>query len=110
MPAGVRLHHPELRGPAGGTVTYTLIHEGRPLKAPTDCWACGETHYHKTYHLNIDSVGDVVVSKKIFRRLKEAGLDELKAMGEVKNPEPIVLDMGDQTKPLVVSREHGPRS
>jgi hypothetical protein len=64
----------------------------------------------KTYHLALDGVGDVVVSKKVLRRLKEAGLDELEVMKEVKNPEPIVLDMGDQTKPLVVSREHGPRS
>lgn len=101
--SGIKLHHPDLRN-----CTYTLIHEGRPLKAPVECWVCGMTHTHKTYHLVLDAGGDVTVSEGVFKHLEDAGLEELQTKSEVKKPEPIVLDLGDTQRPLVVSREHGP--
>lgn len=97
---GVRLHHPDLRN-----CTYTLIHFGRPLTAPMMCWVCNQIHIDKTYHLGLDQVGDVVVSETVYARLREAGLDGLKATKEITNPEPQVLDMETKTRPIVVSRE-----
>ena len=98
---GVRIQHPSLRN-----CTYTLIHEGRPLRAAIRCSVCGLTHHHKTYHLALDGAGEVVVSEAVFERLKEAGLDELRPLGGVRNPEPqrIVMN-GFPAPPLVVSRE-----
>lgn len=102
---GIKLHHPELRN-----CTYTLIHEGRPLTAPHLCWVCGMTHFHKTYHLMLDSAGDITVSETVFQRLEEAGLDELQPKTEERKPPRMVVGMnGNGKRPLVVSREHGPR-
>lgn len=101
---GVKLHHPDLRN-----CTYTLIHDGRALRQPMACYVCGITHHHKTYHLGLDAGGNVVVSEEVFKNLEEAGLDELQAKSELKKPPAQRLDMGDTQKPLVVSREHGPR-
>jgi hypothetical protein len=98
--SGIRLNHPNLR-----SCTYTLIHEGRELKAPVNCGVCGNVHYHKTYHLGLDTIGDVVVSETVFQRLKEAGLDELKVLNEVKKPEPMRVDMNTAVQTLVVPRE-----
>lgn len=100
---GIRLHHPELRN-----CVYTLIHQGRPLVRPMLCPMCHYIHAHKTYHLGLDGVGDVVVSEVVFARLEEAGLGELRASQEVRRPERMVMDMNDTRAPLVVSREHGP--
>lgn len=99
--AGIRLHHPELRN-----CVYTLIHEGRPLKRVVPCGLCGFKHYHKTYHLTLDGMGDVVVSETVYERIKEAGLDELKVLSEVQNPDPQVVDTNSvPEKQIIVSRE-----
>ena len=72
--SGVRLHHPQLRG-----VTYTITNYAVTLAAPMFCWACSGgpegdpatpravIHTFKTYHLQIDAAGDVVVEKTSFR-------------------------------------------
>jgi hypothetical protein len=100
---GVRLHHPSLRN-----CTYTLIHEGRPLTAPHMCNLCKQTHFHKTYHLGLDQLGDVVVSETIYERIKEAGLDELQATKEILSPDPQRIDMSKPQEQLtIVSREKG---
>ena len=98
---GVRLHHPSLR-----SCTYTLIHEGRPMHAPVACGVCGMTHYHKTYHLGLDAIGDVVVSETVYERVKEAGLDELKVLDEVRRPDPLRVDLNTAgQRELVIPRE-----
>lgn len=101
---GVRLRHPSLRN-----CTYTLIHPGRPLRFPTQCWVCKAVHYDKTYHLALDALGEVVVSEVVYQRLQEAGLDELQAVSEVAQPEPLIVAMDGTAPPLVVSRENGHR-
>ena len=102
--SGVRLHHPDLRH-----CTYTLIHFGKPLVQPMFCWVCNQTHIHKTYHLGLDQVGDVVVSEEIYASLQEANLDGLVATKEITSPEPQRLEgPGPDTtlrRPLVVARE-----
>lgn len=100
---GIRLHHPSLRN-----CTYTLIHEGRPVASPEgiECAVCNRRHYHKTYHLALDAIGDVVVAEEVYAHVKDAGLDELKVLGEIRSPEPQRLDMNTNGhKQLVVPRE-----
>jgi len=101
--SGIRLHHPSLR-----SCTYTLIHEGRAVADPEGiaCAVCNRRHYHKTYHLALDAVGDVVVAEEVYAHVKDAGLDELKVLGEIKKPEPQRLDLNTTTQQkLVVPRE-----
>jgi hypothetical protein len=69
------------------------------------CGVCGGTHFHKTYHLGLDAIGDVVVSETVFERIKEAGLDELKVLNGVSKPEPMRIDMNATNKQIVVPRE-----
>jgi hypothetical protein len=99
---GVRLHHPEFR-----SCTYTLVHLGRPLTVERRCGVCGYVHFHKTYHLGLDNVGDVVVSEVVYSRLREAGLGDLKVLNEIKTPEPMRMDMNAVGQERVVSREEG---
>lgn len=97
---GVRLHHPDLRN-----CTYTIIHFGVRLTQPMFCWVCQRMHIHKTYHLGLDQVGDVTVSETIYAYLQEAGLEELQATKEDRDPPPVFVDTGHQRKVIVVSRE-----
>lgn len=101
---GIRIQHPSLRN-----CTYTLVHQGRPLRAPIVCRVCGLVHHHKTYHLALDALGEVTVSETVYERLKEAGLDELKAKGKDPKPEPQRIVMNGAAPTLVVSRESGTR-
>jgi hypothetical protein len=100
-PVGIRLHHPNLR-----SCVYTLVHFGRPYTQPFQCGLCLQVHMHKTYHLSLDAVGDVVVSETVFRMLEAVGLNELQAKREVL-PEVQVLDFNNPHNPNVVSREEG---
>ncbi len=97
---GVRLHHPELRN-----CTFTIIHFGRPLTHEMLCPVCKLLHTHKTYHLALDALGDVVVSEVIYARLKDADLGELIATKEIAKPEPLRVDLGAAPPTNVVSRE-----
>ena len=113
---GVRLHHPTLR-----SVIFTITNFAVPLKAPMFCWSCSGgaegdpatpravVHTHKTFHLNIDAVGDVVVAEPIVEMMQRTGLlEELTAMKGIARPEKQVIALGGQPKaPLTVSREHG---
>lgn len=115
---GVRLHHPELRN-----VTFTIENYAVPLKAPMFCWSCSGgaendpnrprsiVHTYKTFHLNIDQVGDVVVSEEIYEMMKRTGLlGDLSAKKEILVPEAVRVEMGKQEAPVTYSQEHGPRS
>jgi len=101
---GIRIHHPSLRN-----CTYTLVHEGRPLTRPMRCPVCQQVHWHKTYHLALDGMGDVVVSEVVLARLREAGLGDLKVIREIKKPDPQVVDTTKLPNLTVVSRENGDR-
>jgi hypothetical protein len=92
--SGVRLHHPELRN-----VTYTITNYAIPLKAPMICAPClGVVHTFKTYHLNIDNAGNVVVAEELTEMMKRTGLLReagLTPMETIRKPEPMVIDTGD---------------
>lgn len=113
MPAGVRLHHPFLR-----SCVFTITNYAVRLVAPMYCWSCsgapeGQSqrpiiHEFKTFHLTIDAVGDVVVAEGIYELMKRNGLlEDLRAMKEIRTPDPMRLDLGQFKVPVTVSREKG---
>jgi hypothetical protein len=64
-------------------------------------------HTHKTIHLNIDAVGDVVVHEGIYDLMKRNGLlEELTATREV-TPESMRIGMGEFQQVLTYDREKG---
>lgn len=83
MGKGVRLHHPDLRN-----CTIAVAHPERRYPEPWFCPRCQLYHEFKTYHLEIDSVGDVVVEETvIFAKLEAIGFAGFAAMGVVAKPE-----------------------
>jgi len=118
MMAGVRLHHSTLRN-----VTYTITNYAVPLKAPMFCWSCSGgaegasprvvIHEYKTYHLDIDAAGDVVVSEELVEMMRRTGLLKeagLAAVNGIVKPEMQMIQHGTMTPPLTVDRENGVRS
>jgi hypothetical protein len=83
--AGVRLHHPTLRG------GIYLVKHFRRYRYPFACPTCGTVHIQKTYHLNLDNGGFTIVSPEVLARLKEVGLAGLEIMNEVEKPPAITL-------------------
>jgi hypothetical protein len=84
---GVRLSHPTLRG-----VTYTLELRGRPYAEPIGCPVCNRFHEVKTYHLNLDGNGDVIVSETVYENLRKGGgLGQLRFANAVANPPAVGL-------------------
>lgn len=84
---GVRLTHPTLKG-----VTYTLELKGRPYTEPLACRVCKQFHSTKTYHLNLDSSGGVVVSETVYESLRKGGaLGELRFENAVSDPPQVGL-------------------
>jgi hypothetical protein len=118
MMAGVRLHHSELRN-----VTYTITNYAVPLKAPMFCWSCSGglegasprvvIHDHKTFHLNINAAGDVVVAEELVEMMHRTGLLKeagLAAVNGIVKPEMQVVQHGTMSPSLTVDRENGVRS
>ena len=55
------------------------------------CPTCHTVHERKTYHLNLDDTGAVIVSPVVFERLKEIGLAGLEIVNEVAKPPPLIV-------------------
>lgn len=92
---GVRLHHPTHR-----SCTFLAEDVTRPYRVPVTCPVCSAAHgapvqHHvKTYHLDLDSEGDVIVSETVFARLKTMpGLAGLFPKNEVAKPPDLVIGM-----------------
>jgi len=87
---GVRLHHRNL-----ANCVFVADDLRRRYQVPFDCVLCGKAHDHKTYHLNLDTDGNVIVSPKVFERLREIGLigEDLEVLNEVREPPPIIIGM-----------------
>jgi hypothetical protein len=80
----VRLRHPSLQD-----VNFNVVHYRR-YRAPFYCANCREIHTLKTYHLRLDSHGEVVVSDVIYERLAELDGLPLRKVGKAK-PKPMRL-------------------
>lgn len=113
--AGVRLHHHELR-----SCTFTVTNYAIPLVAPMFCWSCSGgpegaaprvvVHTHKTYHLQIDAAGDVIVAEELAQKLTDWGLFReagLHAMATVSSPPALVIHHGQMDVPTTVDMEVG---
>lgn len=85
MAGGIRLRHPTLKS------GLYLVKHYRRYKYPMACPTCHTIHERKTYHLNLDEAGSVIVSPVVFERLKEIGLAGLEIENEVLNPPPLVV-------------------
>lgn len=89
---GIRLQHVNDR-----SVTYSIADESRPYRVPLACTGqivingelrpCGRTHVFKTYHLNLDETGAVIVSQTIWERMAAKFLAAgFRLANEVKEP------------------------
>lgn len=89
--AGVRIQHASAR-----SVTLTLVDGSRPYREPLACLApmvvrgelrpCARTHTHKTYHLNLDETGAVVVSPEVWAYLQRIPGNPFQVANEVARP------------------------
>jgi hypothetical protein len=96
---------------------FTVVHHRR-YAAPFACPTCStivdgkwiETVWHerKTYHLKLDSNGEVVVSREIHERLRELRALPLVTVGPELRPEPITLRVGGPLQRFQVF-EHVPK-
>jgi hypothetical protein len=93
MPS-VRLHHESLRAPA-----TVAVECARGYVQPYQCPLCGTTHMHKTVHLNLDDKGDVIVSKEVWKEIKDVPDLPFKAANEIKKPPKIILSLNDYDGP-----------
>lgn len=101
---GVRLAHPSLRG-----ITYVVEDPFRPYTVPYLCQTCQTTHNMKSYHLELDGEGAVIVSTTVYERLQELGMAGLVLMNEVKEPPPITIGFaGMQVIPRIVEHKVQP--
>jgi hypothetical protein len=87
--SGLRLHHV-----SASSVTYTLVDGSRPYQTPIDCWRCARTHLHKTYHLDLDGTGHVIVSAEIWDRLQRIPDNPFTLANEVAKPPRQRLSLG----------------
>lgn len=71
MPAGVRVVHPTLRNER-----LVMVDGERPYPVPYLCRECGLAHTHKTYHLDLDAEGGVVVSVEVAKALERLGMTQ----------------------------------
>ncbi len=65
MAEGVRVRHRSER-----SCRLVLVDASRAYVTPQLCPACHTTHTFKTYHLDLDETGAVIVSAEIVERLK----------------------------------------
>lgn len=101
--AGVRIRHPIARN------GLFLVKHYRRYPVPFYCERCKVFETQKTYHLDLDDAGTVIVSPVVFERLKEIGLAGFEIMNEVRNPPPITLKMPGRIEQTFKVMEVGAR-
>lgn len=92
-------------------MTYTITNYAIPLKAPMVCASCrGVVHTYKTYHLNIDSAGDVIVAEELTEMMQRTGLlteAGMITMETITKPPPMVVGVGKTNGHRTVDLEKG---
>jgi hypothetical protein len=78
---GLRLTHPTLRG-----VRLTVEVPNRRYTAPMACSSCNAFHERKTYHLDLDGEGAVIVSPEVWGQLQKVPGLELRFSNPVAKP------------------------
>jgi hypothetical protein len=94
---GVRIYHPTLRN-----CLYTVEHP-RIYPVPFMCPTCKHAHDRKTYHLQVDGSGHVIVSETVLGRLREVGMAGFIDPQQVEKPPPINIGFGGmKAQPRIV--------
>lgn len=114
-PQSVRIR-PTVQRMAGAHVLCVTDHR-RPLPAPTDgtplalvqpvCHVCGNQHLAKTYQLQIEADGSVVVSREVWANLQNVGDGTLFTLVEdVPEPLPQIIhpQPAGATRPTLVEK------
>lgn len=101
---GVRIQHESKR-----SVTFTVTDGSRVYREPLICEArvvvrgelrpCARIHTHKTYHLNLDETGAVIVSAEIAARVTSLPGSPFRVANEVARPPDQVVRI---PRPLIV--------
>lgn len=87
---GVRVQFPN----AGGIPIQRVVPiPNRPYKLPYLCGKCGESHLVKTYHLDLDTEGIMILSREVLEVLLQAGV-EFKVLNVVRHPPRQQLNIG----------------
>lgn len=81
--AGIKIKHTSLT-----SCVLRIEDTLRPYTIPYDCPTCMSTHENKTYHLHLDSSGEVIVSTGVYAQL-------LSIAGDVGNLDSLSLDILD---------------
>lgn len=75
-----------------GVANLNIVHHRRYTE-PLFCAECDAMHEYKTYHLKLDSQGQVTVSETIYERLAELEGLPLRRIGIDAHPEPQVIQV-----------------
>jgi len=81
------------------------VEHTRPYPTPFLCPTCNKTHINKTYHLNLDNKGDVIVSETVLERLQEIGMAGLSVENVVNKPPKITLGLQGEQSTFTI-KEH----
>jgi len=101
--SGVRLHHPTLAAPPGGTLTFVVELESEwANRRPRLCPKCAREHDRKAIHLTVDSHGDTIVSAAVLEQLRTVFLAGFEVANEVENPPTQYVGAVDQSQLLVI--------
>lgn len=78
---------------------FTLVDASRIYRAPVACPTCGLVHTHKTYHLELDGEGTVIVSHEVLDRLRrvhaiDAPGAPFRYLTDIAQPPPRVIGIG----------------
>lgn len=100
---GVRIRHATLHS------CLVLVPDlSRSLRKPYQCPTCNTVHACKTYHLNLDSDGTVIVSPEIWERLKRIQNHDFSLENEVRKPPPQVVGLNPDSA-LIIKTVPGKR-
>ena len=111
---GLRIQHPTARN-----VRFTVVQGDRPYGKPFTCappefGGCGSTHLFKTWHLNLDGTGSVILSSEGYDLIKPIlMLNGFRVTNTVKKPPtqgigmaPLVAGSGAWGSiPIIVGKE-----
>lgn len=92
--SGIAVRHDTERN-----VMFTMVDGSRVYSKPLPCLVCGRIHTHKTYHLELDGEGTVIVSQEVLVRMKaihaiDAPGAPFRYLSEVQKPPPRVIGIG----------------
>lgn len=87
---GIRITHPTLRNTV---YVVPVLDRPWPGGVPHYCGTCQRDHPCKTYHLDLDDQGAVIVSQGVLDELLKVGMAKMTVKNEVTKPPPVTIGM-----------------